>query len=102
VFTDFVWNLDAGGHGGLGDSGGKANSFPSTGRVFGLERSEMFFTGNSIETALVLALKVNMPDFWRTHLAFAVAHVQLGEFGGSAKLSSGVVKTQAGFPRGRA
>jgi len=29
--------------------------------------------------ALEIALKVNMPCFWRTPVAFAVAHGQLGD-----------------------
>jgi tetratricopeptide (TPR) repeat protein len=31
--------------------------------------------------ALDVALKLNMPGFWRTHLALAVSHGQLGELG---------------------
>ena len=34
---------------------------------------------NDYRSALEVALKINMPGFWRTHLALATAYAQLGE-----------------------
>jgi hypothetical protein len=48
-------------------------------------------------SALEIALKVNMPGFWRTQVAFAAAHGQLGEEDAARRAVRELLKINSDF-----